>query len=350
MKNINVAIDMGPQVNGHSIRGIGFHTKKLIEHLKKDKELSISEVDLAKDTKKYDIYHYPSFNPYFLSLPLKKKGKTVVTIHDLIYLIYSDKYPSGLKGRAVFEVQRRLIKKVDAIITISETSKKDICRFLKIDPKKVHVIYPAAGEDFQKIEDREKLNNVKNKYHLPEKFVLYLGDVNYNKNLMVLADACKLANISLVIVGKQAADENVNLNHPENIPFREFLRKYSKDKSISRIGYVSDEELPVIFSLAFVYCQPSLYEGFGLPVIQSFSCGLPVVISKTQALVEIADDAALIADPNNTKDISEKLLKVINNTELRRTLIEKGYKRAKDFSWEKCARETLDVYRRIAEK
>jgi glycosyltransferase involved in cell wall biosynthesis len=350
MEKINVAINTGPKTSGHNIRGIGFHTKKLIEYLKKFKELSVSEVDLSKDTNKYDLYHYPNFNPYFLSLPLIKKGKTIVTIHDLIYLIYPDKYPSGIKGRIIFEVQKRLIKKADVIITISETSKKDICRFLKVNPKKVHVIYLAAGDNFKKIEDKDKLKEVKAKYHLPDKFVLYIGDVNYNKNVTTLADACKLSNLPLVIVGKQAADENIDMNHPENIPFGEFLKKYGEDKNIARIGYVSDEELPCLFSLAFVYCQPSFYEGFGLPVVQAFSCGLPVIISKTQALVEVAERAALIADPKEAKDISEKIKKVIEDKALRESLIQKGLKRAKDFSWEKCARETLDVYKRVVEK
>lgn len=350
MGKISIAINIGSQAVGHRVRGIGFHTQKLVEYLKKSKDLSVSEIDLSKSTNKYDLYCYPSFNPYFLSLPLRKKGKTVLTIHDLIYLIYPDKYPSGIKGKLIFEIQKILVKRVDAIITISETSKKDICRFLKINPNKVHVVYPAAGENFKKIEDKEKLQEVKNKYRLPDKYVLYLGDVNYNKNLITLADACKLANLPLVIVGKQAADENIDINHPENIPFEKFLEKYEKDKDILRIGYVSDGELPCLFSLASVYCQPSFYEGFGLPVVQAFSCGLPVVISKTQALVEVAEDAALIADPKEAKDVADKITKVLEDSILRESLIQKGFKRAKNFSWEKCARETIDVYKKVLGK
>ena len=183
--------------------------------------------------------------------------------------------------------------------------------------------------------------------NLPKKFVLYVGDVNYNKNIVTLTDACSLVKIPLIIVGKQAVDEKVDLNHPENQSFSTFLNKYRNNPNVLRVGYVSNEELFEIYSLASVYCQPSFYEGFGIGVVNAFACGVPVVISKTQALVEIADGAALIVDPRNPKNLANKIAEILENKSTKAHLIKKGFNRVKDFSWEKTAKETLKVYKSV---
>jgi len=356
MNKLKVAIDSSPLTSGHAVRGIGFHTKILIDHLKNQQNLSLDVIDFRKNKKllrkeKFDVLHYPSFHPYFFSIPFRKYAKTVVTIHDLIPLIYPNNYLGGVKGKIKYFVQKLLINKVDAIITISETSKKDICRFLGVDPEKVYVTYLAAKDNFKPVNGKA-LTKVKEKYNLPEKFVLYVGDINYNKNIIRLVKACKMANLKLVIVGKQARNENVyiNLNHIENKQLEELINKYGEDKDILRIGFVDDIDLMAIYSLASVYCQPSLYEGFGLPVVEAFSCGLPVVAAKNNCLVEIADEAAIFFDPLDIKDMSQKLIEVINDDELRKDLVEKGFKRSKDFSWEKTAEKTFEVYKKVSEK
>lgn len=351
MNKLRVAIDSGPLTGGHSFRGIGFHTKLLIEHLKDNPNISLDVIDFKKNKKflkkeKFDILHYPSFHPYFLSLPFKKKSKIIVTIHDLIPLIYPKEFPGGIKGKFKFFIQKQLIKKVDAIITISETSKKDICRFLGVKPEKVHVTHLATKDSFKPITGKT-LFSIQSKYNLPEKFVLYVGDVNYNKNIVRLVDACKMANLKLVIVGKQAASDDFDKEHIENRSLKELIEKYGNDKDVLRIGFVNDNDLNTIYSLARVYCQPSLYEGFGLPVVEAFSCGVAVVAGKNNCLVEIAGDAAVFVDPNNVKDISQKLLKVFEDEDLRKNLIEKGLKRSNDFSWEKTATKTFDVYKSV---
>jgi glycosyltransferase involved in cell wall biosynthesis len=354
MNKLKVAIDSGPLTGGHSFRGIGFHTKLLIEHLKNNPNLSLDVIDFKKNTKflkkeKFDVLHYPSFHPYFISLPFVKYSKVVVTIHDLIPLIYPNKFPGGIKGKLKFFIQKQLIKRVDAIITISETSKKDICRFLGVKPQKVFVTHLSAREKFKPITGKT-LSNIQKKYNLPNKFVLYVGDVNYNKNIVRLADACKMADLKLVIVGKQAANNDFDRNHIENEQLKELIAKYGNDKDILRIGFIEDDDLNAIYSLARVYCQPSLYEGFGLPVVEAFSCGLPVVAAKNNCLVEVADGAALFVDPTDVKDISQKLLEVSEDEELRKDLIEKGFERSKNFSWEKTATKTFEVYKKVAQK
>jgi glycosyltransferase involved in cell wall biosynthesis len=347
-KKMKVAIDSGPLTSGHSVRGIGVYTKQLTQALKKDRSVKLDVVDFAKvDLAKYDIAHYPVFNPYFMALPLTNKTKTVVTIHDLIYLIYPDQYPPGIRGRLKFLVNKKLIRKADAIITTSETSKKDIVRFLAVDQEKIFPIYQAPAEAFRPVGDKDLLRGVKDKYNLPDRFVLYVGDVNYNKNLLGLAEACKIAKIPLVIVGKQAASSQFDRNHPENRSWVEFLKKYGQDKDILRVGFVPDEELAPIYNLANLYAQVSFYEGFGLSVLQAFACSTPAVCSKTQALVEIGQGACFFADPKDPKDIASKLRQAIENEELRSQLVETGKILVKNYSWEKTARETIEVYKKV---
>ena len=303
---MKVGIHLGGVRGGHEVRGIGVHTSELMRALRilRYKDIRISKFEPKE---KYDLVHYTFFKPFSFSLPFRKPAKKVVlTIHDLIPLIYPEHYPAGIKGNLIFLIQKLLIKKnVDAIITISETSKKDICRFLGIDPSKIHVIYLAPKEIFKRIADSEK-RIVKEKYNLPDSFALYVGDVNYNKNIPGLITVCKHSNIPLVIVGKQAKDiENQNLNHPELMHL-----KGLNWSNVTRLGFVPDEDLAVIYNLAEVYIQPSFYEGFALPPLEAKACGTWVIATKIQAHTEILDGK-------------------------------------RDYSWEKTARQTLEVYKNV---
>jgi glycosyltransferase involved in cell wall biosynthesis len=229
----------------------------------------------------------------------------------------------GIRGFAKLVINKYLIRKnVDAIITISETSKKDICRFLGVDPKIVHVIYLAPREIFKKLE-------IKKRYGLPNRFVLYVGDINYNKNIPNLVKACKIAKIPLVIAGKQAKEvESLDLNHAE--------LKHLKNidwLGVLRLGFVPDSDLVAIYNLASVYVQPSFYEGFGLPVLEAVACATPVVAVKTQALVEILGDGINYADPRDPEKMAQSILSPNKNIKLPR-----------DYSWKKTAKETLKVY------
>ena len=337
---MKIAIDISPLQSGHKNRGVGFYTKNLVEVLG-DK---VEAVDFKKtDLSKYDIVHYPYFNPFVLSFPLFKKNKTVITIHDLIPLIYPNHYPPGFWGKIKFWLQKLALKNVEAIITDTETSKKDIVRFLGISAEKVFPIHLAPAKHFRVVNSKQKAI-MKKKYALPDRFVLYVGDVNFNKNIPNLVRASKISRFPLVIVGKQAAEiENQDLSHPELFHLKKILLEL-KSEHVIRLGFVSDEDLVVIYNLAAVYCQPSFYEGFGLPVLEAFACGTPVVAAKTQALVEIGEPACLFANPTKPKDLAEKLKLVIENKNLRNQLVETGKILVKNYSWEKTARETLRVY------
>ena len=368
---MRVAIDSGPLSSGHAVRGVGVATKALIESLlkyNKNNNVKIEPLDFnTSDLSKFDLLHYTSFNPYFLNYPKigSLKIKSVLTVHDLIPLIYKKQYASGIKGYIKFLENRYLISKVDRIITVSETSKKDIVRLLKVDEKRISVIYWAPGQKFKRVIDKEKLLKVKNNYRLPNRFVLYVGDVNYNKNLSTLVEACSKVNIKLVVVGKQADNINqlienykglegpkdmlrflLGKSHPELSHFNK-LSSLLSSSNVFLTGYVKDEDLAAIYTLASVYCQPSYYEGFGIPVLEAFACETPVVIAKTQALVEVADNAALTADPYSQKDMADKVNTLLNDTTKRLHFIREGAKRVKDFSWEITANKTIEVYEKL---
>ncbi len=305
---MKVGIHLGGLGGGHELRGIGVHTSELLRELKFITYNSKLKIEEYNPEEKYDVVHYTVFKPFRLSIPFKKEAKRVVlTIHDLIPLIYPKHYPAGLKGNLIFLIQKWLIRRnVDTIITISETSKKDICRFLNVDPAKVYVVYLAPKKIFSPITDHQSLITVQKKYDLPDSFALYVGDVNYNKNIPGLIEMCKQVNIRLVIVGKQAKDiENQNLDHPELVHL-----KGLDWSNVTRPGFVADEDLAAIYNLADVYIQPSFYEGFALPVLEAKACGTWVIATKIQAHVEILE-------------------------------------RKEDYSWEKTARETIIVYEKV---
>ena len=338
---INLYFDTKPLNSGHAIRGIGYYVKNLFEQLRQDKN-----VRLTPNINEADIVHHPYFDLFTNTLKPVVGKKNIVTIFDVITLLYPESYPTGIKGRIRFFKQKNALKKVDAVITISETSKKDIVRFLDIQPNKVFPIHLAASEEFLKLATGSWRLEATRRFGLPERFVLYVGDINFNKNLVILADACCKADIPLVVVGKQAANLEIDLNHIENRSFTEFLNKYGGNKNILRIGYVPTEDLVKIYNLAAVYCQPSLYEGFGIPVLEAQACGVPVVASRTQALVEIAESSCLFVDnPKDSNEFGRKITQMIKDETLKERLVAKGVKNVKQYSWEKTRDKTVEVYK-----
>jgi glycosyltransferase involved in cell wall biosynthesis len=373
---MKIAVDSGPLESGHNVRGVGAYARELIHALeqlgKKDEDLEIEAFDFSTENRKlatenFEIAHYTYFHPYFLTLPSRKVGKTVVTIHDLIQLIYPKQYQPGIRGRIKFILQKRRIKHADAIIVPTETTKKDVVRFLNIPAHKIHVVYEAPRDIFKKMEVRSKrIDTVRKKYDLPSRFALYVGDINFNKNIPGLISACLTAKVDLVIAGKQAKglesqSEDIQAisgpkdwiryligkPHPELAHYKMLVREFKDNPSIHRLGFVPERDLVAIYNLATVYIQPSYYEGFGLPVLEAMACGTPVIVSKTNALVEVAGSAGVVVDHNDKKQFAETIVKVFNDASLRAKMIREGLKRAAEFSWKKAAKETVEVYERV---
>lgn len=337
---INTSILSGPS----QYRGMGLYTRKLIEALKKENKIDLVEVEREKFPAEIDLVHYPAFAPYFLTLPLLLKKKFIVTIHDLTPLVFPQAYPPGVKGRIIFEAQKRLLRIASRIITDSQNSKQDIVKYLKYPEDKIDVIYLAAANQVKIITDKTKLNNLTKKYNLPHEFILYVGDVNYNKNLLGLVNACRLAKTSLVIVGKQAVEKDFDVDNIENQPLIELNKITRGSRDVFKLGFVDEEDLSGLYSLASVYCQPSFYEGFGLSILEAMACGCPVVTSNLSSLPEVAGEAALQINPYRVDEISQSIKKILNEEAIRNRLIKLGYQQAKKFNWSTTAKKTTESY------
>lgn len=350
-----VAFNIKPLSSGHKYRGVGQYTRKLLDELKK-MDLEIYEFEDHLPSQKIDVAHYPWFDLFYRNIPLRQKSPTVVTIHDVMPLIFSDHYPVGVKGKINLKLQKLALSKCKKIITVSETSKKDIIKYLKVKEDKIKVIYEAADEDFKILSDNQKLK-VKRKYSLPDKFILYVGDANFVKNLPFLIKGFQalkknkvFKDLKLVLIGGAFLKKVDNIDHPELASLKltnQLIEKFNLADEIIRPGQVETADLVGFYNLATCLIQPSLYEGFGIPILEAFSCGCTVLSSNRGSLPEVGGEAAVYFDPNDQKQFIELITEILNSHSLRAKLSNLGFKRAEKFSWEKTADETIKVYQEI---
>lgn len=347
---MNIAIDTTPLVSGHAARGVGVYTKNLIEALQKyEGKHSYSFFTRAQQVPKdADIVHYPYFDPFFLTLPLQKREPTVVTVHDLIPLVFPDKFPSGLRGMIKWQMQKAALRKADRVITVSECSKNDVQRLVGINEGKVDVVYSAATDGYQHITNANVLRNLKKKYRLPDNYFLYVGDVNWNKNIpgmiRAFAEVLKKSDTyHLVLVGRAFLDGTLK----ETRVIRSVIQELQIADHIICTGYASDEDVAGLYSMADCSLEPSHYEGFGLPVLESMASGCPVLVADNSSLNEIAGPSVRI-HADSIESIASGMNKIISiSSEARKKLVADGITWSNQFSWKKTAKETVAVYEKV---
>ena len=366
---MRIAIDISPLTTGHflqhRVRGTGFYLtnlkESLLKYYPKDEFVFIKRGD--KIPKGVELVHIPYFEPFFITLPIRKKYPTVVTVHDLTPLVFPDKFPSGKKGSIKWHLQKKSLKNCDLIITDSYSSKKDIHKFTGIPLDKIEVVYLAAAAHFQrtknptspKVREASKKQSliinqqsvIKRKYSLPENFLLYVGDATWNKNLPNLIKSVGQTGHNLVIAGSAFLNKDYDRSNPWNRDLYEAQVLASGNKNIKALGFVSDEDLALLYNLATAFIMPSFYEGFGLPVLEAMQSGCPVITTKEGSLAEVADSAAFFVDPYSTDSIKEGIESVMSDLALRKALSEKGLTQAGKFSWKKTATRTHEVYERV---
>lgn len=349
---MKVAIDISPLTTGHSVRGIGAYTKYLVNEFQKQSfssqngnwKINFEFFQDPKSPPKADVIHHPYFDLFFNTLPHKKEVPRVVTIHDVIPLVFPAYFPAGPRGYINFFFQKRSLKNTDFVICDSQTSKLDIADKLSYPKEKIKVIYLAAEEHFSRINNQHILKNTIKKFNLPYGFVLYVGDVNWNKNLEGLIKAINIAQVPLVMIGSALTDSAL----PQTKKINKLIKKLHLEKEITKTGFIEDEDLVAIYNLATLTILPSYYEGFGLPVLESMACGTPVVCSMAGSLAEIGDGAAIFCDPKDPADIAAKITHVASFSKRAREIFcQKLQKHAAKFSWQKTARETTKVYRQV---
>ena len=254
------------------------------------------------------------------------------------------------KGALKWQLQKQLLRRVEGIITDSVHSKKDIANLVGVSAERIHVIPLAPAEHFKKITSENKINQILEKYKLPEKFVLYVGDVTWNKNLPRLLRALSGTDIQCVMVGKALTENNFDRSNLWNMDRVEIQALVSQNNNISLLGFLSDEELVSLYNKATAFVFPSLSEGFGLPVLEAMSCGAPVITAREGSLPEVAGDAAFYINAHNIEDIRAGIKKVFNDISLQEKLRYLGYEQVKKFSWKKTAEMTNNVYSKIVQK
>ncbi len=345
---MNVAIDISPLETGHKVRGTGFYLFHLKEALLKyHSDISYAffnkENEISLDT---DIVHYPYFEPFFKTLPLFKRKKTIVTVHDLTPLVFPQHFPAGIKGKFKWLYQKKMLQQVDAVITDSESSRKDIIRIAGVSEKKISAIYLAADETFTSLPNKE-VATIRKKYDLPEQFILYVGDATWNKNLPRLMQAVKKTSHQLILVGKVFEQENIDLHNDWNKDLLQARKMLHECTNIRTLGFVSSIDLPGIYNAATMLAMPSLYEGFGLPILEAMQSGCPVLTSRAGSLAEVAEEAAFYIDPFSIENIVSGIEQIMEKETLRKQLSEKGLNQAKKFSWKRTAGQTVDIYKQV---
>lgn len=312
----------------------------------------------AIEREKLDVFHSPAY-----TLPMSYNGKSVITVHDLaIYKNpewFAEKFLVGQSFSTKTLVPKSL-KKAKKIIAVSKNTKKDIIEIFKINPEKVEVIY--EGVEFRNIPSREDsvcgleseicFENLKIKYGLKDNYILFLGTIEPRKNIPTLIKSfSKLVSQSknlkekyqLILAGAKGWKY-------ENIfkEIEEGQKKLGGDGEIKYIGYIPGREKFTLMKGSACFVFPSLYEGFGLPILEALSLGVPTITSNKSSLPEIAGQAALLVDPENIDEIFKALEKILTDKNLRSELGKRGIDQAKKFDWKKCAEETIKIYKEVA--
>lgn len=341
MQKIKVGFDISQIAH---TGGVGIYTHNITEELSKDPNLEMkyfySSLRIPYRGKLENVKKYkfpPTFFEFIFnhvrSIPIENfigevdifhssdwvqpasRAKKVTTYHDVVPL----KFPNWSHPKVVAVHKKRLEiveREIDMVIAVTESTKRDLVEVSQIPAEKITVVYEGVSNKFV-CQDEKDIASFRQKYQLPEKFILAIGGVGTRRNMDRIKDVCKDQN--LIITG-------------ENIPF------------------IPVEELPLLYASSQVLLYPSFYEGFGLPIVEAMATGIPVITSNVSSMPEVGGEAVLLVDPENEKDISNKLLDVLRDNNLRSIMIKKGLEQAKKFSWEKCAKETADVYKKILKR
>ena len=355
--------------------GVGYYTEHLLQHLAREVEQTGDEIvvlsNQAVDTERplpphvrvHDGHRFPvrigwmqlcasraldAVRPdvaHFTNgmIPAGSPVSTIVTVHDMSLRLYPQCHPVRrlLLNRPLMHLA---IRQAAAIVTVSHSARRDLLRLHGVAPERVSVVHEAASPAFRPISDPALLERVRAKYGLPSRFLLYVGTIEPRKNLSRLFDAFAAARAQgmphhLVCVGPYGWSSSDLAGRIERLGVND---------AVHFTGYVNFADLPALYNLGEFFVFPSLYEGFGLPVVEAMASGVPVITSNTSSLGEIAGDAAETIDPTSTDALADAIYRLATEPELRRELVRRGLERARTFSWERTAKEMLGVYHRAA--
>ncbi|HSD83916.1 MAG TPA: glycosyltransferase family 1 protein [Anaerolineae bacterium] len=270
-------------------------------------------------------------------LPRLKKTRSVFTLHDLIFQFDPGSH-KPLNIAFLKTLMPRFLQAADAIIAVSECTKRDAMNLYGIPADKIHVIYEGVDPRFKPISDPIRLAHVRAKYHLPQRFILHVGTIEPRKNLPLLFEVAAQIQEHVVVAGKLGWLTE---------PILAKVKELGVEDRVTFTDFVEDHDLPALISAATVLAMPSKYEGFGLPILEALACGTPVVASNAASLPEVGGNAVLYAWYDDVRSWIRLLTLALDDAELRGWLRERGLRQAAKFRWETTARETTEVYRRV---
>jgi glycosyltransferase involved in cell wall biosynthesis len=284
-----------------------------------------------------DLLHSPDFIP-----PFRRNCKSVITIHDLAFLLYPH-FLTKESARYYGQIDQAW-RKTDHIIAVSEATKQDSIKMLGVPEKKITVIHEAANPIYRPLPAEEARQKVKEKYKLDKDFILFVSTIEPRKNLPSLLNAYRQLR------NKYKRDELLVLAGSKGWLWEEVyetVERLNLEQEVVFLGRVPSVDLVHLYNAARLLVHPSFYEGFGLTPLEAMTCGTPVIVSNTAALPEVVGDAGLMINPHDIEGLTVAMWRVLTEPELRQELSQKGLKRAANFSWQKAAQQTLDVYHKI---
>ena len=288
------------------------------------------------------LFHAPHY-----VLPPLTPCRAIVTIHDCIHL----RFPQYLPNRLAYVYARAQLwsatRRARRVLTVSQASKQDIVRFFDVPESKVTVIPNAIDERFRQPPPDEDLVRVRERYQLPDRFILYAGNVKPHKNLARLIDAFAAVrrrgfdDVGLLLSGSEVS---------QHATLRRAVHRYNLHKHVRFLGYQTTRTLAALYRLADLFVFPSLYEGFGLSPLEAIASGTPVVASNVSSLPEVLGDAAVLVDPLDASAIADGITRVLEDADLRDRLRRKGLARASRFSWEQSVTHIRRIYQEIEDE
>lgn len=269
---------------------------------------------------------------------LKKTSvKSVVTIHDLIFIRYPKLY-SFFDRKIHLKKAKYAVDNADRIIAISEQTKEDIVQFLNIDKDKIDVIYQGCHQTFKELKTKEFKDSVVSKFNLPKKFILNVGSINERKNILSLIKSIKEIDTTLIIVGSKTSYFTV-------------LEQYIKDSNLENkvhfLENVNMQELSAIYQLATVFVYPSIFEGFGIPIIEALYSKTPVITSTGSCFAEAGGPSSIYVDPGNVKGLSENINNLLKDEDLQIAMIKNGFKYVQQFNDDLIADNYINIYKQV---
>jgi glycosyltransferase involved in cell wall biosynthesis len=281
-----------------------------------------------------DLFHATNF-----AAPRTGATPLVVTVHDLALLRFPELGTAAL--RRIVEGVRDSVATARRIIAVSQATRRDLIELLQVPEDKIRVVYSGCDERFRPMAPEVARTRVRERYGLAEPYILHVGTLEPRKNLE------RLVRAYTAVRQQQSIPQLLVLAGPRGWLFEGLLRVIRAaglGPAVRLLGAVPADDLPALYAAAEVFTFPSLYEGFGLPVVEAMACGVPVIASTGSSLPEIAGDAALYVDPHDESALAAALYRVLTDAPLRLELRDKGLERARAYSWERCARATFAIY------